>query len=78
MISAFDAGRRQSTSVFSQPDGRFRIESLPDATFKIRARLPGQRDQWIGNVKLGKESIAITMEPATGKELLRLSVEVAE
>ena len=69
MISAFDAGRRQSTSVFSQPDGRFRIESLSDATFKIRARLPGQRDQWIENVKLGKESIAITMEPATGKEL---------
>ncbi len=69
MISAFDAGRRQSTSVFSQPDGRFRIESLSDATYKIRARLPGQRDKWIENVKPGKESIAITMEPAIGKEL---------
>ncbi len=69
MISAFDAGRRQSTSVFSQADGSFRIESLSDATFKIRARLPGQRDEWIENVKLGKESISITMESAAGKDL---------
>ena len=69
MVSAFDAGRRQSTSVFSQADGSFRIDSLPDATFGIRARLPGQGDQWIENVKLGKEAIEITMEPASGKEL---------
>ncbi|MDP6208050.1 MAG: carboxypeptidase-like regulatory domain-containing protein, partial [Roseibacillus sp.] len=69
MISAFDAGRRQSTSAFSQVDGSFRIESLSDATFRIRARLPGQRDEWIENVKLGKEAIAITMGPATGKDL---------
>ncbi|MEE3178456.1 MAG: PQQ-binding-like beta-propeller repeat protein, partial [Verrucomicrobiota bacterium] len=69
MISAFDADRRQSTSVFSQADGSFRIESLSDATFKIRARLPGQRDKWIEDVKLGKEAIAITMESAAGKDL---------
>ena len=69
MISAFDADRRQSTSVFSQADGSFRIDSLHDATFRIRARLPGQRDEWIDNVKLGNEAIAITVEPAAGKEL---------
>lgn len=69
MISAFDDDRRQSTSVFSQADGSFRIDSLHDASFRIRARLPGQRDEWIENVKHGKEAIAITMEPATGKEL---------
>jgi len=69
MVSAFDDERRQSTSVFSQADGSFRIENLHEATFRIRARLPGQRDRWIEKVSLGGDAIAITMEPATGKEL---------
>jgi len=69
MISAFDEERRQSTSVFSQADGSFRIDSLHAPGFKIRARLPGQRDLWIENVKLGDDAIAVAMEPATGEDL---------
>jgi streptogramin lyase/mono/diheme cytochrome c family protein len=69
MVSAFDDEDRQSTSVFSQADGSFRIENLHEATFRIRARLPGQRDQWIERVELGDGDVRITMEPATGKEL---------
>ena len=69
MVSVFDDSRRQSTSVFSQPDGSFRIEGLHESKFKIRARLPGQQDGWIENVTLGKDSIVIKMSPATGKEL---------
>ncbi|MDB4512926.1 PQQ-binding-like beta-propeller repeat protein [Akkermansiaceae bacterium] len=69
MVSVFDDSRRQSTSVFSQPDGSFRIEGLHEATFKIRARLPGQQDGWVENVTLGKDSIVIKMSPATGEDL---------
>ena len=47
MVSVFDDSRRQSTSVFSQPDGIFRIEGLYESEFKIRARLPGQQDGWM-------------------------------
>ena len=69
MVSVFDDSRRQSTSVFSQPDGSFRIEGLHESSFKIRARLPGQQDGWVENVALGKDSIVIKMLPATGEDL---------
>lgn len=69
MVSVFDDSRRQSTSVFSQPDGSFRIEGLHESKFKIRARLPGQQDGWGENVTLGKDSIVIKMSPATGEDL---------
>lgn len=69
MVSVFDDSRRQSTSVFSQPDGSFRIEGLHESSFKIRARLPGQRDGWLENVTLGKDSVVIKMSPATGEDL---------
>ena len=69
MVSAFDVDRRQSISVFSQPDGSFRIDRLHDATFKIRARLPGQRDLWIEDVTLDDDAMALNLTPATGEEL---------
>lgn len=69
MVSVFDDSRRQSTSVFSQPDGSFRIEGLHESSFKIRARLPGQRDGWLENVRPGKDSVVIKMSPATGEDL---------
>ena len=69
MVSVFDDSRRQSTSVFSQPDGSFRIEGLHESSFRIRARLPGQQDGWVENVALGKNSIVIKMSPATGEDL---------
>ncbi|MDG1363705.1 MAG: PQQ-binding-like beta-propeller repeat protein [Akkermansiaceae bacterium] len=69
MVSVFDDSRRQSTSVFSQLDGSFRIEGLHESSFKIRARQPGQQDGWVENVTLGKDSIVIKMSPATGEDL---------
>lgn len=69
MVSVFGDSRRQSTSVFSQPDGSFRIEGLHESSFRIRARLPGQQDGWVENVALGKNSIVIKMSPATGEDL---------
>lgn len=68
MVSAFD-DQRKSISVFSQADGRFHIDKTNEAGLKIRARLSGQRDQWIENVKLGDSQVTIKMEPATGSEL---------
>jgi len=69
MVSAFDDENRQSVSVFSQLDGSFQIDDLHEAAYRIRARLPGQRDHWVEDVKLGDKKIAVTMEPATGREL---------
>ena len=69
MVTAFDEARRQSVSVFTQPDGRFRIDDLHEGNFEVRARLPGQRDQTVKGVKLGNHAASFTMEPARGKEL---------
>jgi streptogramin lyase/mono/diheme cytochrome c family protein/plastocyanin/cytochrome c5 len=69
MVSAFDDNNRQSVSVFTQSDGSFQIEELHKADYRIRARIPGQRDHWVEDVKLGNKKIAVTMEPATGEEL---------
>ncbi|MDP5004312.1 MAG: PQQ-binding-like beta-propeller repeat protein [Verrucomicrobiales bacterium] len=69
MVSAFDTERRMSTSVFSQPDGSFRIDELAEGNFRIRARLLGQLDRWIEDVKTGANDLAFSMEPATGMDL---------
>ena len=44
MVSAYDAERRQSTSVFSQENGSFSIDGLREIEFKVRARVMGQLD----------------------------------
>ena len=69
MVSAFDESRRLNVSVFSQADGSFRIDKLQEADFRIRARLPGQRDHWVEKVKLGDGTLSISMQQAKGKEL---------
>ncbi|MEM7011963.1 MAG: PQQ-binding-like beta-propeller repeat protein, partial [Verrucomicrobiota bacterium] len=69
MVSAFDAERRMSTSVFSQPDGSFQIDELAEGNFQIRARLPGQLDRYLEDVKLGANDLVFAMEPATGEDL---------
>ncbi|MEM7600523.1 MAG: carboxypeptidase regulatory-like domain-containing protein, partial [Verrucomicrobiota bacterium] len=69
MVSAFDDRNRQSISVFTQLNGTFQIDGLHQANYRIRARLPGQRDHWIEDVALGDDKIAVTMEPARGREL---------
>ena len=69
MVSAFDTDRRMSTSVFSQPDGSFRVDDLAEGMFRIRARVLGQLDRFIEGVKPGKTDLAFSMEPATGMDL---------
>jgi streptogramin lyase/plastocyanin len=69
MVSAFDDRNRQNVSIFSQADGSFQIDDLHDAEYRLRARIPGQRDHWVEDVKIGDQGIKIRMEPATGKEL---------
>ncbi len=68
MISAFDEERQQSVSVFSQTDGSFTIGELRDATFSVRARLLGQRDEWNEDVE-GDATVKFMMKPATGEDL---------
>ena len=69
MVSAFDDERRQSTSVFSQADGTFRIDGLREVNFKVRARLMGQLDHWSDAVSPDAGSLSISMKPATGEKL---------
>ena len=69
MVSAADEERRQSTSVFSQADGSFAIDGLRDAEYSMRARLMGQRDEWLDDVEAGTSGVSIRMEPATGMDL---------
>lgn len=68
-VSAFDAEREMSVSVFSQPDGSFKIDGLRDATFNVRGRLLGQLDVMKEGVKPGATDVALAMAPATGAEL---------
>ena len=69
MISAFDDTRRMNVSVFSQSDGRFHVDGLPQASYRLRARLAGQEDQWLEGVKLGASDLAISLKPAVGEKL---------
>lgn len=69
MISAFDEDRQQSTSVFTQSDGSFRLDGLRDTSFQVRARLLGQLDEWVEDVEDSISDLKFTMEPATGEEL---------
>ena len=66
MVSAFDEERRQGTSVFSRADGSFVIDGLRDAEHSVRARLMGQRDEWLDDVAAETSELAIRMQPATG------------
>ncbi len=68
-VSAFDPEREMSVSVFSQPDGSFKIDGLRDATFNVRGRLLGQLDTMKEGVKPGASGVALAMAPATGAEL---------
>ncbi|MFT5496185.1 MAG: outer membrane protein assembly factor BamB [Kiritimatiellia bacterium] len=71
MVSAFQDERRQNSSVFTQTDGRFEITKLVDSPIRIRARCKGRVDQWIEDVVLGRDDLAIRMPMATGDELER-------
>jgi len=69
MVSAFQDSRREITSVFSQPDGRFELTALPDAPARLRARGPGRVDQWIETDSLGSDKVSLRMPVAEGKDL---------
>ncbi|MCZ6772920.1 MAG: carboxypeptidase regulatory-like domain-containing protein, partial [Proteobacteria bacterium] len=68
-VSAFDEAHQKSISVFSQADGSFTIDGLRDATFKVRARLLGQLDEWQEDVGVGATGVSFAMKPATGEDL---------
>lgn len=68
-VSAFDAEREMSVSVFSQADGSFKIDGLRDATYKVRGRLIGDLDVMQDGVKAGASGVALSMKPATGDAL---------
>jgi streptogramin lyase len=68
-VSAFDAEREMSVSVFSQADGSFKIDGLRDATFTVRGRLIGDLDTAQEGVKAGASGLSLAMKPATGDAL---------
>ncbi len=68
-VSAFDPEREMSVSVFSGPDGSFKIDGLRDAKFNVRGRLLGQLDTMSEGVKAGASDVKLAMAPATGADL---------
>jgi len=69
MVSAFDEEREVSSSVFTKPDGTYKIEELRDVEYQVRGRLLGQLDAWHEDVETGATGIALKMEPAEGEDL---------
>ena len=69
MVSAFDEERRQSVSVFTRPDGAFKIDGLRDATFQVRARLLGRLDEWEEDVEAGGGGLTFSLKRAKGEDL---------
>ncbi len=70
MVSAFNDQHKSSTSVFTQADGSYVISGLGGkSSFRLRARLMGQLDEWKDEIKAGSKQIAFSMKPAAGEEL---------
>jgi streptogramin lyase len=70
MITAFDAGRASSVSVYSQNDGTFKIDDASKDTNVVRARLIGLRDAEVEMTdKVDANSLKIVMEQASPEEL---------
>ena len=69
MVSAVDDEQRKWTSVFTQQDGSFSIPNLRNVDHKIRARLMGLGDEWVGGVAVGTSNLMISTHPAVGDEL---------
>ena len=74
MVSAFDEERRQGTSVFSRADGSFVIDGLRDAEHSVRARLMGQRDEWLDDVAAEAGGATAFGRSTSGLESLILSM----
>ncbi|MCH2364629.1 MAG: carboxypeptidase-like regulatory domain-containing protein [Planctomycetes bacterium] len=69
MLSAFDKGHRKFVSVFSRPDGSFRIDGLRDVKHDVRARLMGFDDDWSDGVKVSAGNVKFRLKAATGDDL---------
>jgi cysteine-rich repeat protein len=77
MVTAYDDVRRESVSVFVQPDGRFVFPPLRPGTWRVRARLVGKEDQHAVGVALGGRlptALDFTMPPAADPTFLLPSV----
>lgn len=68
-VTALDAEQKKSISVFSQADGSFELAGLPQASYRLRARLIGRKDTFVEPQAGGASSIKVTMEKASGEEL---------
>ncbi len=68
-VSAFDAERHVSVSVFSQADGSFKIDGLRDVDYTVRARLLGQNDEYEDDISAGDSDLSFTLTPAEGEDL---------
>jgi hypothetical protein len=69
MVSAIDDEHRKWTSVFTQEDGSFAIDSLRNVDHSIRTRLMGLADGWISDIAAGTSDMVIQTRPAVGDEL---------
>ena len=75
MVSAFDDSISKSVSIHTSADGTFEISGLDAATYKVRARLLGQDDQWTDAMEIGADAtvsdVKLAMSPAANPDLQR-------
>ena len=45
-VSLFSTDEQRSISVYSQPDGAYKLPAVPAAKYKLRVRLMGWLDEW--------------------------------
>ncbi|HUP25702.1 MAG TPA: carboxypeptidase regulatory-like domain-containing protein [Thermoanaerobaculia bacterium] len=71
MVSAVAADGMHSVTVYSQPDGSFRLDGLAMGNYKVRARLLGRADAWqdVGQVHQAKDGVALALAPVSGLDL---------
>jgi streptogramin lyase len=71
LVSAVAPDGMHSVTVYSQPDGSFRLSGLTAGNYKVRARLLGRADAWqdVGHVHQAKEGVALALAPVSGLDL---------
>jgi streptogramin lyase len=70
IVTAFTADESRNVSVYSQPDGSFRLPEMAAGTYHVRARLLGMQDSKTQvEVAAGGAAVDLALTPATGLDL---------
>jgi streptogramin lyase len=71
LVSAIAGDGTHTVTVYSQPDGTFRLAGLPMSDYKLRGRQIGRADATLdlGHLHTAKDGVALKLAPVTGMDL---------